>query len=953
MQYLLALTVAISSIAFIKAECPGGCSGHGMCGAQDMCTCYRNWKGNDCNDRVCPYAHAFVTSPQGDLNFDGDMNDNSGKFIVDDETGLKAFVDIDANSATMTFDSTLPTAASFTSLGVSGIGSVDEVATAELIVGDKIKVADEVFTIAAVVTAGKTYTLDHKRLTRVENAHVMKFLGTQSNPRGDWEQWVGDFSALGDEGHYYMECANRGVCDRKTGECKCFEGYTGAACQVHACPSECNYKGTCESVSSLASLQPKLLQVTGSGSSTSSTTTVTLNTTAPSTLSASGGDTLVIHGVSYVTASVSGHTVTLASPIIESFKYGTEIYQVMNYDLWDAEQGRACNCDSIYTGMDCSKKKCHKGDDPLTTTGSDPQCASTASSTAGYSPYNQANEKQTAYLDSPDGQVIGTFKIKFKDEYGKTHTTAPIDALPLVSKACVVAGGALKTITWAKGYRPGCDEVQKGDYIQIGNSIRQVATRTVVDVDSASEFVGQCQLASVTTTDANMVATTGAPCYRLNANVEIKNALLALPNSAVKGVTVRHMSRDGTLIQKPAQQKNSGNEVQFVDPSSVGSAIAVTAYAQKQYTGSILRFGDQFRRVLSFVTDTTANTRLVVDADFSFAATAIDGTVPKASGTTELLYASNGFTYEVTFESGCSSDADCQSNGISIRGGVDIGLSDSNAVCHPSGVCVCSSLNYFGPGCTGDGRGNHAGASLSNSGDVPDMEFDCADMTASVLAGVGDVEIASPNKITMSATPTVAAGDAISINGQTRNVVLVSGNDVTVDNAFVVSSISGAKIADDAPVFKHKHSTVTCGATDTPKVETTSTAGSLFSWATTATKTLTAAGSGFVRARDHVNIGDRVLFKTSNTDNQIRTVDGFTGNGNEVTAVSIGEQITNCAGSAAGSAINNKALYKLSKGTTEAVECSRRGICNEDSGTCECFNGYTSYNCDTQNALAM
>lgn len=95
------------------------------------------------------------------------------------------------------------------------------------------------------------------------------------------------------------------------------------------------------------------------------------------------------------------------------------------------------------------------------------------------------------------------------------------------------------------------------------------------------------------------------------------------------------------------------------------------------------------------------------------------------------------------------------------------------------------------------------------------------------------------------------------------------------------------------------------------------------------------------------------LYKYSNTDNQIRTVDGFTGNGNEITAFSIGEQITDCAGSAASSGISNKALYKISKGTTEAIECSRRGLCNEDSGTCECFNGYTSYNCDTQNALAM
>jgi hypothetical protein len=467
MQFLLALTVAISTVALIKAECPNACSGHGTCGAQDMCTCYRNWKGNDCNDRVCPYAPAFVTSPQGDLNFDGDTFDNTGKFIVDDETGLQVVVDISANSATMTFDVATPNAAAFTAAGVSGIGSVDEVLSSELKVNDKVKVADEIFTIASVVTQGKEYTLDHKRLTAVSNAPVMKFLSTQARPRGDWEQWVGDFSDLGDEGHYYMECANRGICDTKTGECKCFEGYTGAACQVHACPSECNYRGTCETVSALAAMEPTLLQVTGKANSVSSPTQLTLNTTAPSSLSATGGDTLVIHGVSYLTASVSGAVVTLATPVKDHMKYGTSIKQVMNYKLWDAEQGRACHCDSKYTGMDCSSKKCHSGDDPLTTAGADPQCASTSSTTSGYSPYTQANEKQTISIESPDGQVIGTFKIKFTDEFGKTHETEPIESHPLVSKKCIVQTATKKKIEFSSGYRPSCDSLQKGDYIQI------------------------------------------------------------------------------------------------------------------------------------------------------------------------------------------------------------------------------------------------------------------------------------------------------------------------------------------------------------------------------------------------------------------------------------------------------------------------------------------------------
>lgn len=38
-----------SKLAFTKAECPNACSGHGVCGAKDMCTCDRNWQGSDCS----------------------------------------------------------------------------------------------------------------------------------------------------------------------------------------------------------------------------------------------------------------------------------------------------------------------------------------------------------------------------------------------------------------------------------------------------------------------------------------------------------------------------------------------------------------------------------------------------------------------------------------------------------------------------------------------------------------------------------------------------------------------------------------------------------------------------------------------------------------------------------------------------------------------------------------
>merc|ERR1712127_1078143 len=53
---------------------------------------------------------------------------------------------------------------------------------------------------------------------------------------------------------------------------------------------------------------------------------------------------------------------------------------------------------------------------------------------------------------------------------------------------------------------------------------------------------------------------------------------------------------------------------------------------------------------------------------------------------------------------------------------------------------------------------------------------------------------------------------------------------------------------------------------------------------------------------------------------------------------------------------NYATVYKFIPGKSKynyAAQCSNRGLCNTDSGTCECFHGYTNDNCDTQNALAL
>ena len=56
---------AAALLGLANAECPNACSGHGTCGANDMCTCYRNWQSADCSERSCPYGWSFTTTPQG------------------------------------------------------------------------------------------------------------------------------------------------------------------------------------------------------------------------------------------------------------------------------------------------------------------------------------------------------------------------------------------------------------------------------------------------------------------------------------------------------------------------------------------------------------------------------------------------------------------------------------------------------------------------------------------------------------------------------------------------------------------------------------------------------------------------------------------------------------------------------------------------------------------------
>jgi hypothetical protein len=56
--------------------------------------------------------------------------------------------------------------------------------------------------------------------------------------------WI-DFATSDLGGRRRTECSAKGMCDRKTGECKCFPGYDGRSCSRAVCPGNCNERGRC------------------------------------------------------------------------------------------------------------------------------------------------------------------------------------------------------------------------------------------------------------------------------------------------------------------------------------------------------------------------------------------------------------------------------------------------------------------------------------------------------------------------------------------------------------------------------------------------------------------------------------------------------------------------------------------------------------------------------------
>merc|ERR1711970_850349 len=118
-----------------------------------------------------------------------------------------------------------------------------------------------------------------------------------------------------DNQHVYRECGGRGLCDRSTGECKCFPSFTGEGCRRTTCPNDCSGHGQCRT-------DANSFYYIGQ------TPAAAFGTNIPDYSKANGAPTWGIH--------------------------------------WPWLKYQQCHCDAGYEGDDCSLRQCPKGDDPET-----------------------------------------------------------------------------------------------------------------------------------------------------------------------------------------------------------------------------------------------------------------------------------------------------------------------------------------------------------------------------------------------------------------------------------------------------------------------------------------------------------------------------------------------------------------------------------------------------------
>jgi hypothetical protein len=327
-------------LATAVASCPNQCSGHGTCGDNDKCECYKQtgttwrqrvgWTGADCSQRTCPLGVAYdtlqtnrgveispikfdvgkdftgATNSKGSANFlqafarnyqlgetktfqirISDVSDASTANTYDTGDQIQFQWKLDSHSAYSAPQNLISTTATAVSQVLCTQQDPCELMNNEGVTDTGIFVyVPSTYDANALFGGGATTTL-------MEEGNTYEFTFDYQEGRA-YEYGNSNLA------HQESECSGRGVCDRGSGRCTCDSGFTGEACQRTVCPNDCSGNGVCQDLRRFAS--------------------------------------------DYATASGSSLSYTGA---------------------YDARKQMGCLCDEGFRGPDCSQIECPSGADPM------------------------------------------------------------------------------------------------------------------------------------------------------------------------------------------------------------------------------------------------------------------------------------------------------------------------------------------------------------------------------------------------------------------------------------------------------------------------------------------------------------------------------------------------------------------------------------------------------------
>merc|ERR1711959_449423 len=203
------------------------------------------------------------------------------------------------------------------------------------------------------------------------------------------------------------------------------------------------------------------------------------------------------------------------------------------------------------------------------------------------SSYNQQPERQTLYIDSDEQNVVGSISLAFEDYFGEVFQTKNIP-LEVELSVTVKITQDTTTVTFDGAEGLPSTELSRGDQIRVGREIRFVETITYKDHNTkthiASFKVRNGYMGAQANTERFSVThPTGSRIYRQDVSKEIREALIAVPNARIEGVSVEKLEMSGNYE---------------MDMTGTASSTLTGADAQnKVVVGDVVRYKSQLRIV--------------------------------------------------------------------------------------------------------------------------------------------------------------------------------------------------------------------------------------------------------------------------------------------------------------------------------------------------------------------